>query len=103
MQCSSVQWLKNGVVRLPLQALGAIRMRLQLNTADVIEFAGSAVRIEATADARYVEDLAADRRPQDPDWPPNSKRRVDTTRSRSIRNNLQPTLHPGRSIHKDYV
>jgi hypothetical protein len=103
MQCSSVQWLKNGVVRLPLQALGAIRMRLQLNTADVIEFAGSAVRIEATADARYVEDLAADLRPQDPDWPPNSKRRVDTTRSRSIRNNLQPTLHPRRSIHKDYV
>jgi hypothetical protein len=63
---------QNGVVRLPLQALGAIRMRLQLNTADVIEFAGSAVLIEATADARYVEDLAADLRPQDPDWPPNS-------------------------------
>jgi hypothetical protein len=57
----------NGLVRLPLQASGAIRMRLQLNTADVVEFTGSAVRIEATADARYVEDLPADLRPQDPD------------------------------------
>jgi hypothetical protein len=57
----------NDLVRLPLQASGAIRIWLQLNTADVVEFTGSAVRIEATADARYVEELPADLRPQDPD------------------------------------
>jgi len=57
----------NDLVRLPLQALGEIRIWLQLTTADVVEFTGSAVRIEATADARYVEQLPADLRPQDPD------------------------------------
>ena len=54
------------VLRLPLQASGVIRIWLQLTTADVVEFTGSAVRIEATADARYVEELPADLRPQDP-------------------------------------
>jgi len=57
----------NNLVPLPLQASGVIRIWLQLNTADVVEFNGSAVRIEATADARYVDELPADLRPQDPD------------------------------------
>jgi hypothetical protein len=56
----------NDVVRLPLQASGVVRIRLELTTADVVEFTGSAVRIEATADARYIEELPADLRPQDP-------------------------------------
>jgi len=56
----------NDLVRLPLQASGVIRIWLQLTTADVVELTGSAVRIEATADPRYIEELPADLRPQDP-------------------------------------
>jgi hypothetical protein len=56
----------NGVVRLPLQATGAIRIWLRLTTADVVELTGDAVQIEATADARYIEELPVDLRPQDP-------------------------------------
>jgi len=48
---------------LPLQAPGVVRRWLQLTTADVIDLTGSAVRIEATAEARYVEELPADWRP----------------------------------------
>jgi hypothetical protein len=50
---------------LPLQASGAIRIWLQLTTADVVEVTGNAVRIEVTADARYIEELPADLRPKD--------------------------------------
>lgn len=57
----------NGIVRLPLQTSGVVRIRLQLSTADVVELVGSEVRIEATAPARYVEDLPLDVRPQEPD------------------------------------
>jgi hypothetical protein len=66
-------WLQIGttaartVVRLPLHTSGTVRMRLKLSTADVVELAGSEVRIEATAPARYVEDLPLDVRPQEPD------------------------------------
>ena len=55
------------VVRLPLQVSGAIRIRLELTTADVVELTGSAVRIETMArDARYIEKLPAELRPLDP-------------------------------------
>ena len=69
----AVGWLRRGavahndLVRLPLEASAVISISLQLNTDDVVEFTGSAVRIEATTDARYVEELPADMRPQDPD------------------------------------
>ena len=56
----------NSGVRLPLQASGVIRIRLRLTTADVVDLTGSAVCIETTADARYIEELPADLRPQDP-------------------------------------
>jgi hypothetical protein len=56
----------NDLVRLPLNASGAIRIWLQLTTADVVELTGDAVCIEATADARYLEEVPADLRPQDP-------------------------------------
>jgi hypothetical protein len=55
----------NAVVRLPLQASGAISIRLQLTTADVVEVTGSSIRIEAAAAARYVEELPTDLRPRD--------------------------------------
>jgi len=57
----------NDIVRLPLQASGAIRIWLQLTTADVVELTGNAVIIETTADARYIEELPADLRPQGAD------------------------------------
>ena len=57
----------NNVVRLPLQASCVVRIWLQLATADVVELTGSAVCLEATADARYIEELPAELRPQDPD------------------------------------
>jgi len=57
----------NDVVRLPLEASGAISIWLQLNTADIVEVTGSEMRIETTADARYVEELPADMRPNDAD------------------------------------
>jgi hypothetical protein len=44
-----------------------IRISLALTTADVVEITGSAVRIEAAEDARYIEELPADLRPRDPD------------------------------------
>ena len=56
----------NDVVRLPQQASGVIRIWLELTTADVVELTGSAVLIEATADARYIEELATDLRPEGP-------------------------------------
>ena len=57
----------NDIVRLPLQASGGIRLWLQLITADVGELTGNAVIIETTADARYIEELSADLRPQGTD------------------------------------
>ena len=55
----------NDLVRLPLQASGAIGVWLQLITADIVEVTGSEVRIETTADARYVEELPGDMRPKE--------------------------------------
>jgi hypothetical protein len=54
------------IVRLPLQASGRIGIWLQLTTAEVVDLTGSAVCIEATADARFIEELPADMRPHDP-------------------------------------
>ena len=45
------------IVGLPFQASGAVRLWLQLVTGDVVEFTGSAVRIEGTGPAQYIEDL----------------------------------------------
>jgi hypothetical protein len=44
-----------------------IRTPAGVDLADIVEFAGSAGRIEATAEASDVEELPADLRPQDPD------------------------------------
>jgi hypothetical protein len=55
------------LVRLPLHASGRIGVWLQLTSADVVEFTGTAVRIEAIADAHFIETLPADMRPHDPD------------------------------------
>jgi hypothetical protein len=89
----------NNLVRLPLQASGGIRIWLQLNTADVVQLTGSAVRIETIEEARYVEELPADLRPQDPariapnlttggvrdthlEWPRAGDRRLSQVRDR---------------------
>jgi hypothetical protein len=53
----------NGLVPVPFQASGKVRLWLQLGTADEIALSGTAVRIEAIADARYLEALPADFRP----------------------------------------
>ncbi len=58
---------RNSVVRLPLQTSGGCTIRLVLTTGDPVEITGSAVHIEATGDARYVEQLPAHLRPQDPE------------------------------------
>lgn len=47
----------DNVVRLPFHASGTIRLWLRLITADVVEVTGSAVHIEGTEPARYIEDL----------------------------------------------
>jgi hypothetical protein len=52
------------VVRLPFDATGAVRVWLQLITADVLELSGGAVRLEGAEPARYVEDLPAEMRPK---------------------------------------
>jgi hypothetical protein len=56
---------RNGdVLPLPLQASGMIRLWLQQQaTTDVIDLTGTAVRIETTAEAPYIEELSADLRP----------------------------------------
>ena len=54
------------MVRVPLQVSGRIGIWLQLTTADVVDLTGSAVRIEATAEARFIEELPADMRPDEP-------------------------------------
>lgn len=51
----------DNVVRLPFRAAGTIRLWLQLSTADVVEVTGSAVHIDGTEPARFIEDLP-------PDW-----------------------------------
>jgi hypothetical protein len=50
----------DAIVGLPFQASGSIRLWLQLITADVFDVTGSSVRIDATARARYIEDLPPD-------------------------------------------
>jgi hypothetical protein len=55
----------DNLVRLPLEASGAIRIWIQLTIADIVEFTGSAVRFEATAAGRYIEELEADLRPEE--------------------------------------
>ena len=54
------------IVRLPLQASGRVAVWLQLTTAEVVDLIGSGVRIEATAGARFIEELPPDIRPHDP-------------------------------------
>jgi hypothetical protein len=55
----------DNMVRLPFNASDAIGLRLQLTNADVVEFIGRGVHIDAVGDARFVEDLPADLRPGD--------------------------------------
>jgi hypothetical protein len=57
---------RDGLARFPLQVSGDIRIWLQATTADVVELTGTAVCIEAIGEARYVEQLPGDLRPQDP-------------------------------------
>ncbi len=54
-------------VRLPLHASGRIGIWLQLTSAGVVALTGTAMRIEAAGDARFIEELPADMRPLDPD------------------------------------
>ena len=53
------------LVPFPLEASAAVGLRLQLTTAEVIELGGSRVRVQAAAEARFVEDLPAAMRPPD--------------------------------------
>ena len=51
---------------LPFNASDATSLWLQLMNADIVEFVGRGVRIEAVGEARFVEDLPADLRPDSP-------------------------------------
>lgn len=53
------------LVPLPFKGSHAINLWLQLTNADVLEFVGRGVAIDAVGEARYVEDLPADLRPKD--------------------------------------
>jgi hypothetical protein len=55
----------DNLVRLPFNASDAISLWLQLTNADVVEFIGHAVHIDAVGEARFVEDLPDDLRPGD--------------------------------------
>jgi hypothetical protein len=55
----------SNLVRLPFNASSAISLWLQLMNADVLEFIGRGVHIDAVGEARFVEDLPADLRPSD--------------------------------------
>lgn len=55
----------DNMVRLPFNASDAISLWLQLTNADIVEFIGRGVRIDAVGEARFVEDLPADLRPGD--------------------------------------
>jgi hypothetical protein len=47
----------DNLVPLPFEAVGAVRVWMQLVDGDVIEIAGDQVTLVATGDARFVEDL----------------------------------------------
>lgn len=55
----------DNVLQLPLTASEPTNLRLQLVSAEVLEFAGRAIRVEAAGEARYVEDLPPDLWPGD--------------------------------------
>jgi hypothetical protein len=50
-----------------VNASDSVRIRLQLTSAEVVDLTGSALRIETTADARYIEELPLDMLPPDVD------------------------------------
>jgi hypothetical protein len=53
----------DNMVGLPFLASGAISLWLQFVNADMVEFVGRRVHIDAIGEARFVEDLPADLRP----------------------------------------
>jgi hypothetical protein len=59
--------IHHNLVRLPFQGDGAVRVVMELFDGAVLELAGDQVTVTAAGDARFLEELPADLRPEDLD------------------------------------